>query len=105
MHPEPDYESYSEDELIDVYENIDRENYPDRFKKVKSLLAIKVSNTEISEHFEEVEVLNSDPIKKAQRINDFFDSLNDSGVDYRSGSCDGFDGGSDSGGGDCGGGD
>ncbi len=100
MHPEPDYESYSEDELIDIYENIDRKNYPERFKKVKSLLGINESNTDTSEHFEKVEVLNSDPINKAKRINDFFDSLSDSGSDYHSDSCGGFDGG----GGDCGGG-
>jgi len=100
MHPEPDYKSYSTDELIDVYENIDRENYPERFKKVMLLLGIDDPNTEISEHYEGVESFDSDPIKKAKRINDFFDSLSDSGSDYHSGGCGGggFDGGGDGGG-------
>lgn len=84
MQAEPDYESYSKDELIDVYENIDRKSYPARFKKVMHLLGIKSSNTGATEYYEEIETLDSDPINKAKRINDFFDSLSDSGSSYHS---------------------
>jgi hypothetical protein len=35
MLPEPDYEKFSYDELIDVYENIDRVKYSERFEKIK----------------------------------------------------------------------
>jgi hypothetical protein len=102
MNPEPDFDTYSEDELIDVYENIDRENYPERFKKVMALLGIKDPNTEITEYIDEVETLGSNPIIKAKRINDFFDSLSDSGSGYHSGDfgCGGSDGGGDGGGGE-----
>jgi hypothetical protein len=97
MHLEPDYETFSEDELIDVYENIDRENYPERFKKVMMLLGIKDPNTEVTEYIEAVETLDPNPIRKAKRINDFFDSLSDSGSEYHSGG-DGDGGGGDGGG-------
>jgi hypothetical protein len=40
MSSEPDYEKYSREELLDVYENIDRDKYPERFKKVKWLLGM-----------------------------------------------------------------
>jgi hypothetical protein len=102
MYPEPDFDDYSEDELIDAYENIDRDSYPERFQKVMQLLGIKNPNTEITEYAVEIETLDSNPIKKAKRINDFFDSLSDSGSEYHSSSCGGggFDGGGDGGGGD-----
>jgi hypothetical protein len=35
---EPNYDSYSLEELREVYHKIDREKWPDRFKKVESLL-------------------------------------------------------------------
>ena len=31
---EPDYSKYTAEELIDVYNNIDRDSYPDRFKRL-----------------------------------------------------------------------
>jgi len=100
MSSEPNFESYTEDELIDIYENIDRENYPERFNKVKRLLGIMDANYTATESPEEVESLQSDPIRKAKKINDFFDSLSDSSSAYHSGSCGGLDGGGCDGGGD-----
>ena len=38
MESEPDFESYSRQELLEIYEVIDRQAYPERFHKVKSLL-------------------------------------------------------------------
>ena len=46
---EPNYEEYTLDELYDVYQKIDRENHPERFKKICEQLALKESlekNTE-----------------------------------------------------------
>ena len=36
--PEPDYDSYSLQELQEVYNRIKRDRYPDRFKKVEAIL-------------------------------------------------------------------
>ena len=86
MLPEPDYDKFSYDDLIDVYENIDREAFPERFKKISSLLEAKVMEWD--------KFRTSDPNVKAKRINDFFDSLtethseyhiNSNGTDYGSG--------------------
>jgi len=100
MHSEPDFESYTEDELIDIYENIDRQSYPERFNKVKRLLSINDSGSTATEYIEEAEALRADPIKKAQKINNFFDSLSDLGSAYHSDGCGGFDGGGCDGGGE-----
>ena len=35
---DPDYASYTREELIQAYESIDRKAYPDRFEKIKSYL-------------------------------------------------------------------
>lgn len=95
MTPEPDYEKYSIEELIDVYEHIDRENFPDRFKKV-ALLLNKYNEdygdfstkheTEASPE-ESIEIKDSPEItemKKMKRIDEFFNSLSDSGSTYHS---------------------
>ena len=112
MLPEPDYEKYSYDELIDVYEHIDREKYPDRFKKVALLLGETIEESDIPSVASEVNKppskqnkLEDTPevaeMKKMQRIDDFFDSLSESGSEYHSGSfCGGGDSGGDGGGGD-----
>lgn len=50
---EPNYEEYTLEELYDVYQNIDRENHPERFKKICEQLALKESlekNKESKEH-------------------------------------------------------
>lgn len=41
MSLEPNYESYSNSELLDVYENIDRNNYSDRFHKLCEIMEHK----------------------------------------------------------------
>jgi hypothetical protein len=38
MYPSPDYDDFTEEELFDVYEKIDRNAYPDRFDKIQSCL-------------------------------------------------------------------
>jgi len=112
MLPEPDYEKYSFDELIDVYEHVDREKYPDRFKKVALLLGetLEENNTslvtrEVNKQPSRPKKLEDTPevaeMKKMQRIEEFFDSLSESGSEYHSGSyCGGGDSGGDGGGGD-----
>lgn len=45
----PDYTSYSINELEDIYQNIDRESYPDRFEQVSHQLA-KKKNRVIKNH-------------------------------------------------------
>lgn len=49
-HPtKPNYESYTEAELLDVYNNIDKERFPDRYAQVCNLLGIE--QEEISSSF------------------------------------------------------
>ncbi len=79
MSSEPDYEKYSREELLDVYENIDRENHPERFKKIKWLLGMDISDSEEDDCDADLTELN-----KTRRINNFFDSLSDSGSEFHS---------------------
>jgi hypothetical protein len=105
LFPAPDYNKLSRDELIDVYENIDGEKHPERLEKVKSLLGLKNLNAEDLDKFEPTGIIETDEVKKAKRIDEFFDSLSESHSEYHrshSGS-DGFSSGGDNGGG-CGGG-
>ncbi|WP_282099250.1 hypothetical protein [Pseudoalteromonas luteoviolacea] len=44
MSLEPDYDSYSYEELLDVFENIDRDSFPERFNKVARLLGKDTSS-------------------------------------------------------------
>ena len=104
MRSEPNYEKYSYDELIDVYEHIDRNLYPDRFKKIALLLGENVEEKEVPSVTNEFDKPPSKPnkivdtpeiaeFKKIQRIDNFFDSLSESGSEYHSGSFGGDDGG------------
>jgi len=92
---EPDYEKYSYDELIDVYEHIDRNLYPDRFKKIAMLLGKSAEDNDASPLVKEFDKQPSKPkvledtpeiseLKKLQRIDYFFDSLSESGSEYHS---------------------
>jgi len=112
MQSEPDYEKYSYDDLIDVYEHIDRNLYPDRFKKIAILLDKSVVEKELPSVTNEFDKPASKPnkiedtseiaeLKKMQRIDGFFDSLSESGSEYHSAS---FGGGGCSGDDDGGGG-
>jgi hypothetical protein len=95
MLPEPDYDKFSYDDLTEVYENIDREAFPERFKKISTLLEDKVMAWD--------KFRSTDPNVKAKRINEFFDSLTETHSDYHTNS-----NGADYGSGDvvgCGGGD
>jgi len=96
--PTVEYEKLSSDELIDVYENIDREKYPERFEKVKSLLGFNDVGEADMETTGNIEL---DSINKAKRIKDFFDSLSESYSPYHE-NYSGYDGGGS--GGDSGGG-
>ena len=91
MSYEPDYDSYSYEELVDVFRNIDLERYPDRFNKVVKLLGKDIRALLLSEDIddrtdEEISV-DSDlaGVLKAKRINDFFDSLSYSGSEFHAG--------------------
>jgi len=95
MLPEPDYDKFSYDDLIDVYENIDREAFPERFKKISIILEAKVMEWD--------KFRTTDPNVKTKRINDFFDSLTETHSEYHTNS-NGTDFGSGDAGG-CGGGD
>lgn len=53
----PNYESYSKEQLLDVFYNIDREMWPDRFSEVKEHL--KRHNVFINKHGE-IEGIDSD---------------------------------------------
>ncbi len=48
---EPNYDAYTLDELHDVYHNIDRDKYPERFKKICEQIKVKqpLENKEVSE--------------------------------------------------------
>ena len=102
MSFEPDYDSYSYEDLLDVFENIDRANYPERFNKVARLLGKDISSEaladETGEVGEEKTSARSELAKAARvkRINNYFDSLSDSGSELNAG---GFDAGSYSDGG------
>ena len=96
MDSEPNFESYSRRELLEIYEVIDREAYPERFQKVKSLLGLSDAQEGSDEDafIYEGDDLEIDPqiaeMNKARRIKEFFDSLeeNDSSLmssDYGSG--------------------
>lgn len=89
----PDYSSLSREDLIDVYENIDREKYPERFKEIVRYLGLCPRELGLNASFfvdEEFEELETTPeqaeINKARRIEEFFDSLSDTGSDYLSSS-------------------
>jgi len=43
---EPNYTNYSIDDLNDVYQNIDREKYPERFKSLCEVISEKSKSTE-----------------------------------------------------------
>ena len=43
MFSEPDYDKYIYEQLLDVNENIDKEQYPERFNKIKKCL-IKIES-------------------------------------------------------------
>ncbi|HFQ4902217.1 TPA: hypothetical protein ACGU4U_004259 [Vibrio vulnificus] len=94
MSFEPDYDSYSYENLLDVFENIDRENYPERFNKVARLLGKDISSEasadDSGEVGEEKTVACSELAKAARvkRINAYFDSLSDSGSELNSGDYD-----------------
>ncbi len=55
----PNYKNYSLDELYDVYDNIDRESYPQRFKEVCEQIKLK-EEKEIS--YKDLTRENEDPI-------------------------------------------
>ena len=112
MLPEPDYKKCSYDELVDVYEHIDKEKYPERFKMVALLLG---KNTDGGADFSgenpfewpasKLKEIEDTPelaeMKKMKRIEEFFDSLSESGAEYYSDSFSGSgDFGGDNGGGD-----
>ena len=40
---EPDYSKYTAEELVDVYNNIDRDSYPDRFKRIQDEIEARKS--------------------------------------------------------------
>lgn len=87
MESEPDFESYSRKELLEIYEVIDRQAYPERFQKVKSLLGF---DEQEGEHVIIGQADDDHPkidpqlqqINKANRIKEYFDSLaeNDSNL-------------------------
>jgi hypothetical protein len=78
MLPEPDYDKFSYDDLIDVYENIDKEAFPERFTKINTLLEAKTMEWD--------KFRTTVPNVKAKRINDFFDSLTETRSEYHSNS-------------------
>ncbi|MEQ3513996.1 hypothetical protein ABMY35_11725 [Pseudoalteromonas sp. BZB3] len=102
MSFEPDYDSYSYEDLLDVFENIDRENYPERFNKVARLLGKDISSEALADETGDVgeeKTSACSELAKAARakcINDYFDSLSDSGSELNAG---GYDAGSYSDGG------
>lgn len=97
MESEPDFESYSRQELLEIYLVIDRQAYPERFHKVKSLLGFDEQEREhegIGQYDDDHPYIDPQlrQINKANRIKEYFDSLaeNDSSLmssDY--GNCDG----------------
>lgn len=89
MSSEPDYEKYSREELLDVYKNIDRDNYPERFKKIMWLLGMDISDSEEG-YFDADPKLSE--LNKTRRIKNYFDSLNDSGSEFHSDTYDSGDG-------------
>jgi len=94
MSFEPDYDSYSYEDLLDVFENIDRENYPERFNKVARLLGKDISSEALADETgdvgEEKTSASSELAKAARvkRINNYFDSLSDSGAELNAGDYD-----------------
>ncbi|KZN55029.1 hypothetical protein N474_16290 [Pseudoalteromonas luteoviolacea CPMOR-2] len=94
MSLEPDYASYSYEDLLDFFENIDRESFPELYNKVARLLGkdirAEVLADDTIEVVEEKTVVRSELAKavKAKRINDYFDSLSDSGSELYTGECD-----------------
>lgn len=89
MSVEPEYETFSREELIDVYEHIDRERFPDRFKKIQILLGFHDIADNIDESAtgkNEAQEFDVDPeiakINKAKRIDDFFNSLSEHNSEY-----------------------
>lgn len=75
----PNFNEYSWEELLDVYEKIDREKFPERFATVATLLgkleipAVLASDIDanIEDHIDE----ETSQLRKAQRINEFFNSI------------------------------
>lgn len=55
---EPDFESYTLDELLDAKEHLDRDNYPDRFAKVCNLIESKAkSDAQVNDSEEDLRQL------------------------------------------------
>ena len=81
MESEPNFMSYTRRELLEIYEKIDRNAYPERFEKVEVLLGL-------SDNSDALEDLNVDPeqaaIHKARRIEEFFESLDGNTGGYSS---------------------
>jgi hypothetical protein len=46
-----DYSTYSYSELLDIYQNIDKEAFPERYKEIQNLLAEKEEDGEVEEYF------------------------------------------------------
>lgn len=83
---EPDYSKYSREELLDVFENIDRERFPKRFRHVAVLLGKDVSNFSFVDDEEEIEVSpEMAAINKAQRIEEFFENISEVNAELFSG--------------------
>ncbi|MDT0584358.1 hypothetical protein [Brumicola blandensis] len=107
MKSEPQFESYTQDELYEILHSIDKDAYPERYKKVVSILGL---TNEIfgddAETLDDDSSIEVDPelaeINKTKRINDFFDSLSDYDSEYLSDGSGGgdFDGGGFGGGAD-----
>lgn len=103
MESEPNFESYSREELLEIYEAIDRNAYPERFEKVKALLGFKdAKNIAFHEDNEDVEI---DPaiaeLNKTRRIKEYFDSLEENDTSIMSSHYGGSDGDAGGIGGDC----
>ncbi|OCQ23771.1 hypothetical protein A7985_07475 [Pseudoalteromonas luteoviolacea] len=94
MSLEPDYDNYSYEELLDVFENIDRDSFPERFNKVARLLGKDTSSGALADDTDEVgedktaACSELAKVVRVKRINDYFDSLSDSGSELNAGDCD-----------------